>query len=170
MITGIKVRKPGIQTLFLTFHKLFNPSRLKCEMSRSYQVIFMIPCHRFLNGGTVDVLDQVIVVGRGSVLCIVGYLTTSLLSAHQMPVAPHTHPTMTTKTYLQTLPSVPRRANFLLVEIHCLTVKFHDKCPIAKQQTPQVFSTFFSDSRISLLNIFTQFPLSIMHSPSSAFP
>lgn len=53
---------------------------------------------------------------------------------------------------------------------YALQLNFMTNALLPNSKLLRFFPHFFSDSRISLLNIFTQFPLSIMHSPSSAFP
>lgn len=141
-------------------------------MRRSYQVIFKIPYPRFLNSSTVDILDWLIcVVGWGFCPMHCRLLnsipTTCLLDTRSTPHAPQ-YDNRNTSLDIAKCPQkgkIPAGWEPLLYSLIPWQMSY---CQVA--DFLNFFHFFFSDSPISLLSIVMQFLISIIHSPSSAFP
>lgn len=84
------------------------------------QGVFIYSNSGFLNFSIIGSLDQIILYCATSP--VLGGMFSSFPDLYMLYTITNLSLVKTTKKYLQTLPSVPGRANFLLVEIHCLTV------------------------------------------------
>lgn len=132
-------------------------------MRRSYQMIFKILYTRVLNSSTTDFLECIIDCGKGSVQCTIGYLAASLLSAHWMPVANLTYPSMTTKKKKSDIAKCPWKGKFTAGwKPMPFKLNFMTNALLLSSKLLRFFPVIFFRHPISLLNIFKQFLISIM--------